>query len=35
MFELARTGIEFIFAGDEVKQDLVETFDSAAKKLNL
>lgn len=35
MFELARNGIEFIFAGDDVKQYLVGAFDSAAKKLNL
>ncbi|WCJ20249.1 adenosine/AMP deaminase family protein [Euphorbia peplus] len=35
LFELARNGIEYIFAGDEVKQDLAEIFRSAAKELDL
>ncbi|XP_065879337.1 N6-mAMP deaminase-like [Euphorbia lathyris] len=35
LFELARNGIEYIFAGDEVKQDLAQIFKSAAKELDL
>ncbi|KAJ4838696.1 hypothetical protein Tsubulata_003132 [Turnera subulata] len=35
MFELARTGVEFIFADDGVKQELREIFNSAAKKLEM
>ncbi|XP_050215219.1 N6-mAMP deaminase isoform X2 [Mercurialis annua] len=35
MFELARNGIEYIFADDAVKQDLAQIFNSSAKELKL
>lgn len=35
MFELARKAINFVFAGDEVKQKLEEIFASAARGLDL
>lgn len=31
MFQLARNGVEFIFADADVKHDLTEIFNSAAK----
>ncbi|GAB4830904.1 hypothetical protein Ancab_004932 [Ancistrocladus abbreviatus] len=34
MFELARSAVEFVFAGDEVVRELKETFDLAAKELD-
>ncbi|KAJ9169071.1 hypothetical protein P3X46_020539 [Hevea brasiliensis] len=35
LFQLARNGIDYIFADDEVKGDLTEIFSSAAKELDL
>ncbi|OAY25961.1 hypothetical protein MANES_16G010200v8 [Manihot esculenta] len=35
LFQLARNGIDYIFADDEVKGDLTEIFNSAAKELDL
>ncbi|XP_057962584.1 N6-mAMP deaminase [Malania oleifera] len=35
MFQLARSAIQFIFAGDEMKSKLKEIFDSSARRLDL
>lgn len=33
MFQLARNAVNFIFAGNKVKQELEQVFDLAAKTL--
>lgn len=33
MFQLARNAVNFIFAGNKVKQELEQVFDLAAKSL--